>query len=130
MHGMIWAMEKRKVQWAEKEWLTHMHKFNYTHVDLLVITKMFCNYLITKEATNLRGKDVDLTIEGIAKVFKLPSIRTITRRKEGYSIAIAKDFIGGKKEHYTLHFGYVICKANGQLKVMKLEALTKKFTLK
>jgi hypothetical protein len=28
MHGVIWAMEKWKVQWAEKKWLIHMHKFN------------------------------------------------------------------------------------------------------
>ncbi len=78
----------------------------------------------------MRGKEVDLTIEGIAKVFKLPSIGTIAGGKEGYSIAIAKYFIGGEKEHYTLHSGYVICKANGQLKVMRLEALTKKFTFR
>jgi hypothetical protein len=45
----------------------------------------------------LRGKEVDLTIEGIAKVFKFPSIGTIVRGKEGYSTTIAKYFIGGKK---------------------------------
>jgi hypothetical protein len=59
--------------------------------------EMICNYRITKEATNLTGKEVDLTIEGIAKVFKLPSIGIIAGRKEGYSITIAKYFIGGEK---------------------------------
>jgi hypothetical protein len=43
----------------------------------------------------LRGKEV--TIEGIAKVFKLPSTRTIVRGKEGYRIAIAKYFVRGEK---------------------------------
>jgi hypothetical protein len=79
---------------------------------------------MTKEATNLKGKEVNLTIEGITKVFKLPSIGTIAWGKEGYSIAIAKYFIGGEEEHYTFHSGYLIYKTNEQLKVMRLEALT------
>jgi hypothetical protein len=45
----------------------------------------------------LRGKEVDLTIEGIVKVFKLPSTRTIVRRKEGYRTSIAKYFVRGEK---------------------------------
>jgi plasmid rolling circle replication initiator protein Rep len=98
MHDMIWAMEKREVQWAEKVRFTHMCKFNWTHVDLLMITKMICNYRVTKEATNLKGKEVDLTIEGIVKVFKLPFSRIVTRGKEGYSTVIAKYFIGGKED--------------------------------
>jgi hypothetical protein len=35
-----------------------------------------------------------------------------------------KYFIGGEKKHYTPCYGYVICKANGPLKVMKVKALT------
>jgi hypothetical protein len=66
-----------------KSRFTHMRKFNWTHIDFLVNTEMIWNYRVTKEATNLRGKEVDLTIEGIAKVFKLPSTRTIAGRKEG-----------------------------------------------
>ncbi len=78
----------------------------------------------------MRGNEVNLTIEGIVKVLKLPSIGTVARGKEGYSITIAKYFIGGGEEHYTFHSGYVIYKANGPLKVMRLEALTKLLTLR
>jgi hypothetical protein len=59
-----------------------------------MIMEIIYNHQVTKEATNLRGKEVDLTIEGIAKVFKLPSTRIITRGKEGYSTTIGKYFIG------------------------------------
>jgi hypothetical protein len=93
MHGMIWAMEKQEAQWVKKARLIYMRKFNSTHVDLPMITKMIYNYQVTKEATNLKGKEVNLTIEGIAKVFKLPSIGIIAGRKEGYNITIAKYFI-------------------------------------
>jgi hypothetical protein len=54
-----------------------MHKFDYTHVDLPMIMEMICDYRVTEEATKLRGKEVDLTIE-ITKVFKLPSIGMVT----------------------------------------------------
>jgi hypothetical protein len=72
----------------------------------------------------LKCKEVDLTIEGIVKVFKLRFTRTIVGGKEGYNTIIAKYFIGGEEEHYTPCYGYVIYKANGPLKVTKLEALT------
>ncbi len=96
IHNMIWAMEKWEMQWVEKARLIHICKFNWTHVNLPMITKMICNYRIIEEATNLKGKEVDLTIEGIDKVFKLLSIGNITRRKEGYNIAMTTYFIGGK----------------------------------
>jgi hypothetical protein len=38
----------------------------------------------------LKGKEVDLTIEGIVKVFKLLSTRIITRGKEGYNTTTTK----------------------------------------
>jgi hypothetical protein len=72
----------------------------------------------------LKGKDIDLTIEGIAKVFKLPSTRTITRGKEGYNTTISKYFVGGQEEHYIPCSSYLIYKTNGPLKVMRLEVLT------
>ncbi len=97
MHDMIWAMEKRETQWTEKAWFPHMRKFNWTHVNLIMIMEMIYNYQITKEATNLRSKEVDLTIENIVKVFKLPSTRIITRGKEGYNTTIGKYFIGGEE---------------------------------
>ncbi len=107
-----------------------MHKFDYTHVDLAMIMEMICKYRVIEEATKLRGKEVNLTIEGITKVFKPPSIGMVTWGKEGYNTTIAKYFVGEKEEHYTFHSGYVICKTNGPLKVMKLEALTKILTFK
>jgi hypothetical protein len=62
-----------------------------------MITEMICNYRVTKEATILRSKEVDLTIESVAKVFKLPFTGTIARGKECYSTTITKYFVGGKK---------------------------------
>jgi hypothetical protein len=79
MHDMIWVMEKQETQWVKKARLIHMRKFD-------LIMEMICNYRITKEATNLKGKEVDLTIKGIAKVFKLPSIGIIVGRKEGRKV--------------------------------------------
>ncbi len=61
-----------------------MRKFDWTHINLHVIMEMICNYGIIKEATKLKGKEVNLTIEGIVKVFKSPSIGIVPRRKEGY----------------------------------------------
>jgi hypothetical protein len=55
-----------------------MHKFDYTHVDLAMIMEMICKYRVIEEATKLRGKEVNLTIEGITKVFKPPSIGMVT----------------------------------------------------
>jgi trimethylamine:corrinoid methyltransferase-like protein len=117
MHNMIWVMEKQEAQWAKKVRFIHMCKFD-------LIMEMICNYQITKEATNLKGEEINLTIKNIVKVFKLPSIGIIAGRKEGYSIAITKYLKGGEEEHYTLCSCYVIYKANCPLKVMKLEALT------
>jgi len=91
---------------------------------------MICNYRVTKEVTKLKGKVVNLTIEGITKVFKLPSTRIVTRGKEGYSTTIAKYFLGGEEEHYTPHSSYLICKANGPLKVMRLESLIEILTFR
>jgi hypothetical protein len=68
-----------------------------------------------------------MTIEGIAKVFKLPSTRTIVGGKEGYNTTITKYFVGEEEEeeeHYNPHSNYVIYKVNGPLKVMRHEALT------
>jgi len=67
--------------------------------------------------------EVDLTIEDIAKVFKLPFIGNVARGKEGYNTTIAKYFVREKEEHYTPCSGYVIYTTNGPLKVMRLEAL-------
>jgi hypothetical protein len=74
--------------------------------------------------TKLKGKKVDLTTKSIAKFFKLLFTGTITRGKEGYSTSIAKYFVGRKEEQYIPCFGYLICKSNEPLKVMRLEALT------
>jgi hypothetical protein len=95
-----------------------------------MITEMICNYRIIEEAAKLRGKEVDLTIEGIAKVFKVPSIGTVVGGKAGYNTTIAKYFVGKEEEHYTPCFGYVIYKADGPLKVMQLEALIEILTLR
>jgi hypothetical protein len=75
-------------------------------------TKMICNYWVIEEAIKLKAKEVDLTIEDIAKVFKLPCIGIVAWGKEGYNTTIAKYFVGEKEEHYTPCFGYVIYKAN------------------
>ncbi len=88
-----------------------------------MITEMICNYWVIKEAIKSKAKEVDLTIEDIAKVFKLPSIGNVARGKEGYNTTIAKYFVGEKEEHYIPCSSYVIYKANGPLKVMRLEAL-------
>ncbi len=60
-----------------------MRKFDWTHVNLLMITKMICIYQITKEATKLKGKKVDLTMENTVEVFKVPSTATVVQGKEG-----------------------------------------------
>jgi hypothetical protein len=77
-----------------------------------MIIKMICNYQIIKEATNFKGKEVNLIIKGIAKVFKLPSIGILTRRKEGYSTTIVKYFIGGEEE--TLYPLFSLCDLQSQ----------------
>jgi hypothetical protein len=70
-------------------------------------------------------------LKTLFKVFKLPFIGIVARGKEGYSKAIAyKYFVGGEEEHYTPCSSYLICKANGPLKVMRLEALVEILTLK
>jgi hypothetical protein len=63
-------------------------------------------------------------------VFKLPYTKTIVGGKEGYNVSIAKYFIGEEIKHYVPHFGCLIVKVDGPLKVMKLVALTKVVTLK
>jgi hypothetical protein len=95
-----------------------------------MIMKMICNYRIIEEAAKLKGKEVDLTIKGIVKFFKVPSIGIVVGGKEGYNTTIAKYFVGEEEEHYTPRFGYVICKANGPLKVMRLEALIEILTFR
>ncbi len=52
---------------------------------------------IIQKATTLKGKKVGLTIEGIAKVFKLHSTKTIAGGNVGYNIAITKYFVREKK---------------------------------
>jgi hypothetical protein len=95
-----------------------------------MIMEMICNYQIIEEAIKLKGKEVDLTIEGIVEVFKVPSIGTVIGGKEGYNTIIAKYFVGEEEERYTLRFGNVIYKANGPLKVMRLEALIEILTFR
>jgi lipoprotein-anchoring transpeptidase ErfK/SrfK len=95
-----------------------------------MITKMICNYQVIEEATKLKGKGVNLTIEGTAKVFKLPSTKTVAWGKEGYNTVIAKYFVREEAEYYTPCSNFVICKANGLLKVMRHETLTKTFTIR
>jgi len=38
--------------------------------------------------------------------------------------------MGKEKNHYVPRFGYIITKVDGPLKILKLEALIKTFTLK
>jgi hypothetical protein len=44
MHDMIWVMEKQEAQWVEKVEFTHMRKFDWTYINLLVITELICNF--------------------------------------------------------------------------------------
>jgi hypothetical protein len=66
----------------------------------------------------------------VAEVFKLPCITTVVKGKEGYNVSIVKYFTREEANHYIPHFGYLIAKANGPLKVMMLVALMEMLTLK
>jgi hypothetical protein len=94
-----------------------------------MITETICNYQVIEEATKLKGKEVNLTIEGIAKVFKMPSTGTILGRKEGYRY---HNQVFCKRKRRALHssFWVLICKTNGPWKVMKLEALIENLTFR
>jgi hypothetical protein len=50
--------------------------------------------------------------------------------KEGYNTFVTICFMGEEKNHYVPQSGYIITKVDGPLKILKLEALIKTFTLK
>lgn len=78
----------------------------------------------------LHGKQIKLLVKVIAKVFKLPCIGVVVGRKERCNVSIVEYFIREEEKHYIPCSRYLIAKANGRLKVMKLTTIMEVLTLK
>jgi hypothetical protein len=49
----------------------------------------------------LHGKQIKLQVEIVAKIFKLPCTKVVTRGKEGYNVSIAEYFTREETKQYT-----------------------------
>jgi hypothetical protein len=122
-HGSIWTLMKEKANWAKKIGLAKIKKLDWTLVDEPVVKEMINNYNRVDQDMNLKGKQIDVGEEGMARIFCISYKRIIPIGKESYKPIVATYLIGNEHEHYIICSSYLIAKTNGKQKVAKLEAL-------
>jgi hypothetical protein len=68
----------------------------------------------------LERQQIDISEEGIVKMFKLPCGGLMARARERYNGVVVTYFTRTHQDHYILKLGYVIAQAEGKAKVRRL----------
>jgi hypothetical protein len=58
----------------------------------------------------LKGKQINVGKEGVARIFGLSCKGIMPIGRESYNLIVATYFIRGEHEHYIRHSGYLIAK--------------------
>jgi hypothetical protein len=87
--------------------------------------EMIIKYNRADQYVKLKGRQIDVGEEGMARIFYLFYKGIVPIGRENYNPIIEIYFIKDEHEHYIPCSSYLIAKANGKWKVVKLEALTK-----
>jgi hypothetical protein len=122
-HGSIWTLMKEKVNWVKKVRHDQIRKLNWILGDELVMKEMVSSYNHVNQYVKLKGKQIDVGKEGVARSFGLSHEGVVQIGKESYNLIVATYFTGDEHERYISLSRYLIAKTNGKHKVARLEAL-------
>jgi len=92
------------------------------------VKELSYNFNYDNQYVKLERRQINISEEGIAKMFKLPYGGLIARAQKGYYGVVATYFTKTQQHHYVLKSRYVIAQANGKARVERLEALTEILT--
>ncbi len=121
---------KEEENWAKKVELAKIRKLDWTFIDELVVRDMVNNYNHANQYVKLKGRQIDMGEEGVARIFGLFHEGVGPIGRESYNPIVATYFIGDEHEHYIQHSRYLIAKGDGKRKVAKLETLMGENTIK
>jgi hypothetical protein len=122
-HGNIWTLTKEKVNWVKKVRHDQIRKLNWILGDELVMKEMVNSYNHVNQYVKLKGRQIDVGKEGVARSFGLSHERVVQIGRESYNPIVATYFTRDEYERYISLLVYLIAKVNGKHKVAKLEAL-------
>ncbi len=120
--------ERRKL--AKKVGLAKFRKLNWTFVNELVVRDMVNSYNHANQYVKLKGRQIDMGEEGVARIFGLSHEGVIPIGRKNYNLIIATYFIGDEHEHYIPRSRYLIANRDGKQKVARLETLMGENTIK
>jgi len=87
------------------------------------VKEMVSSYNHTNQYVKLKGKQIYMGKEGVARLFGLSHEKVVPIERASYNPIVATYFTGDEHEHYILCSRYLIAKENGKQKVARLEAL-------
>jgi hypothetical protein len=65
----------------------------------------------------MQGQQIDISEEGIVKVFKVPWEGLMARALKGYNGVVTTYFVGIQQDHYIFKLGYLIAQVDGKARV-------------
>ncbi len=93
IHVSIWALDTQKGAWAKKVGLTSLKKLDQTCINEPLAKELFYSFNYDNQYVKLRGQQINISEEGIAKVFKLPCEGLMAGTQEGYNGVVATYFV-------------------------------------
>jgi hypothetical protein len=91
---------------------------------------MISNYNHADQYVKLKGRQINIKEEGVARIFGLSCKGIVLIGKESYNPIVVTYFIGSEHEHYIPCLGYLIAKVDGKQTVTRLKTLTKIMSFK
>jgi len=71
IHANIWALNTQEGAWAKKVGLASLKKLDWTHINEPLVKKLICSFNYDDQYVKLQGQQINISEEGIVKVFKL-----------------------------------------------------------
>jgi hypothetical protein len=114
--------------WAKEVGLESLKKLDWTHINEPLVKELIFSFNYDDQYVKLQGRQINISEEGIVKVFKLLCKGLMARAQEGFNGVDATYFVSTHQDHYVIKLGYLIAQANGKVRLGRLKALTEILT--
>ncbi len=84
-NGSIWTLMKEEADWAKKVKLAKIKKLDWIIMDKPVVKEMINGYNHANQYVKLKGRQIDVGEEGVARIFGLSRERIVPIGKESYN---------------------------------------------
>ncbi len=88
IHVSIWALDTQEGAWAKKVGLTPLKKLDWTCINEPLAKELFCSFNYDDQYVKLQGQQINISEEGITKVFKLPYERLMQEHNRGIMVLL------------------------------------------